>query len=133
MTHIYKVRRNEIHENNPIYSSRPLRMYRNELVQCETQAVAVEKHNQQTQLECNTLVRDAKQRSRSNVRQVNNAFQNSRQYLQHGNKLCDPDICKNTGTEKWSNPTFSQNGGTSSSAQIARVVYNNSTIFKRHH
>jgi hypothetical protein len=94
-----------------------------------------EKHNQQTHVECDTLARDAKQRSRNNVQQGNNTFQNSRQYLQHSKKVCDEDICRNVNglTEKWSNSTFSQNGGTSSNAHVARIVYNNTTVFKKHH
>jgi hypothetical protein len=134
MQNVYQIRKNQIHENNSMYSSRPLLIYRNELVQCDTVNV-IEKHNQQSQIECNTLARDAKQRSRCNVRQGNNTFQNSRQYLQRGNKVCDEEIdkCSHGLTEKWSNPTFSQNGGVSSSAQIARTVYNNTTVFKKRH
>ena len=136
MPNIYQIRKNQIHENNSIFSSRPLSMYRNELVQCNTVSV-IEKNNQQTQIECNNIARDAKQRSRcTNIRPGKNTFQNSRQYLQHGNKLCcndEIDKERNGLTEKWSNPTFSQNGGTTSSAQIARTVYNNTTVFKKHH
>jgi hypothetical protein len=114
-----------------IYSSRPLAIYRKELVQCDGDINKGKKENMQTSIECLQIEQNARKKLRGCNNSTNTkSFQSSKQYLQYHNKLYDQNlftVVKSTHTTsqnipviKWSNSQFLQNGATSSSALIAK-------------
>jgi hypothetical protein len=114
-----------------MYSAKPLRIYRKEINACISKID--KKESIQTEVQCCTLAKDARKRVRSNNILPSTSFYNSKQYLQHKHELYDQntfshirsaDLENCRPTVKWSNPNFSQNGGTSASAVIARTKYN---------
>lgn len=111
-----------------MYSSRPLAIYRKELIQDNN---IIKKDKEESKEECFNTMNNARKRLRSGNNKDNLSFQSSKQYLQNRNELYDQNIFSTkkstelkdiniTPTIKWSNSQFLQNGATSSSSYISK-------------